>query len=116
MNSGNAYSERLQLSIENAKVVESIGEMANVISGIAEQINLLSLNASIEAARAGDAGRGFAVVATEIGKLAGSTSQAVEEIQSTITEVKSAFNGLANDIQDGIVKDLNGVVSRFKLN
>ncbi len=93
------FKERLRISIENAKVVESIGELANVISGIAEQINLLSLNASIEAARAGEAGRGFAVVATEIGTLAGSTSQAVGQIQSTITEVKAAFNGLAKDAQ-----------------
>ncbi len=93
------FEARLQGSIENAKVVESIGELANVISGIAEQINLLSLNASIEAARAGEAGRGFAVVATEIGTLAGSTSEAVEQIQSTITDVKDAFNGLVADTQ-----------------
>ncbi len=93
------FEERLHSSIENAKVVESIGELANVISGIAEQINLLSLNASIEAARAGEAGRGFAVVATEIGTLAGSTSEAVEQIQSTIMEVKEAFNGLVKDTQ-----------------
>lgn len=93
------FEERLQSSIENAKVVESIGELANVISGIAEQINLLSLNASIEAARAGEAGRGFAVVATEIGTLAGSTSEAVGQIQSTITDVKDAFNGLVKDTQ-----------------
>ena len=93
------FKERLRISSENAKVVESIGELANVISGIAEQINLLSLNASIEAARAGEAGRGFAVVATEIRTLAGSTSQAVGQIQSTITEVKAAFNGLAKDTQ-----------------
>lgn len=93
------FEQRLQVSIENAKVVESIGELANVISGIAEQINLLSLNASIEAARAGEAGKGFAVVASEIGTLAGSTSEAVGQIQSTITEVKNAFNGLAKDAQ-----------------
>ena len=93
------FKERLQVSIENAEVVESIGELAKVISDIAEQINLLSLNASIEAARAGEAGRGFAVVATEIGTLAGSTSQAVGQIQTTIKDVKDAFNGLAKDTQ-----------------
>lgn len=94
------FEKRLQISIENSAVVESIGELADVISQIAEQINLLSLNASIEAARAGEAGRGFAVVATEIGSLAGNTAEAVGQIQNTITDVKHAFTGLAKDAQD----------------
>lgn len=88
------FSTRLNQSIENAKVVESISELTDVISNIAEQINLLSLNASIEAARAGEAGRGFAVVATEIGSLAGSTTEAVGKIQETISQVQDAFNDL----------------------
>lgn len=91
------YEENLKKSIENAKVVESIGKLAEVISDIAGQINLLSLNASIEAARAGEAGRGFAVVATEIGKMAGDTSNAVGEIQKTVEEVKGAFDLLTSD-------------------
>lgn len=94
------FETRLQESIENSRVVESIGQLANVISEIAEQINLLSLNASIEAARAGEAGRGFAVVASEIGSLAGNTADAVSQIQSTISEVKSAFSGLVDDAKD----------------
>ncbi len=94
------FEERLEASIENSKVVESIGDLANVISEIAEQINLLSLNASIEAARAGEAGRGFAVVASEIGSLAGNTAEAVNQIQATIADVKTAFNGLASDAKD----------------
>lgn len=93
------FEEKLKVSIENAGIVESIGEMANVISEIAEQINLLSLNASIEAARAGDAGRGFAVVASEIGYLAGSTSDAVDKIQSTISRVKDAFSELLSNAE-----------------
>lgn len=91
------YESRLQSSIENAKIVESIGELADVISQIAEETNLLSLNASIEAARAGEAGKGFAVVATEIGSLAGNTTEAVDQIQSTIAEVKKVFSDLAED-------------------
>ena len=93
------YNANLAKSIEDAEVVESIGRLAVVISDIASQINLLSLNASIEAARAGEAGRGFSVVATEIGKLAGDTSQAVTEIQQTIGNVKDAFNILTQDAQ-----------------
>ena len=111
------FEERLQISIENAKVVESIGELADVISGIADQINLLSLNASIEAARAGEAGRGFAVVATEIGSLAGSTSEAVGKIQSTISDVNSAFSELVKDaqgmldfVQNTVAPDYNNFV------
>ncbi len=108
------FEERLQVSMENAKVVSSIGEMAAVISNIAEEINLLSLNASIEAARAGEAGRGFAVVATEIGGLATSTSEAVGEIQNTINDVQKAFNGLSSEakellsfLQDTVAPDYN---------
>ncbi len=91
------FEEQLDSSIENAKVVENIGQMANVIGGIAEQINLLSLNASIEAARAGDAGRGFAVVAEEIGKLAGETASTVSNIQTIIGQVQNAFQQLSSD-------------------
>ncbi len=94
------FSSKLQKSIEQAKAVEQINIMAEAISGIAEQINLLSLNASIEAARAGEAGRGFTVVATEIGKLAKSTAETVEQIQETIQAVQSAFEHLSGDARE----------------
>ena len=81
---------------EKAKVVDQIGTLADTIAEIADQINLLSLNASIEAARAGDAGKGFAVVASEINKLASSTSEAVEQIRETIDGVQEAFGTLSN--------------------
>ena len=90
----------MEQAYRNAAVVENIGVMANVISNIAEQINLLSLNASIEAARAGEQGRGFAVVASEIGKLAGETSKAVEEIQGTIIEVQGAFESITKSTEE----------------
>ena len=86
----------LEEANEKAKVVDQIGTLADTIAEIADQINLLSLNASIEAARAGDAGKGFAVVASEINKLASSTSEAVEQIRDTIDGVQEAFGTLSN--------------------
>lgn len=94
--------QELEEAYKSAEVVENIGVMANVISNIAEQINLLSLNASIEAARAGEQGRGFAVVASEIGKLAGDTSKAVDEIQETIEMVQQAFADITKGTSDMI--------------
>ncbi|TCL57320.1 methyl-accepting chemotaxis sensory transducer with Cache sensor [Kineothrix alysoides] len=86
-----AYESELAQSMDNAKIVESVSLLADVISEIADQINLLSLNASIEAARAGEQGRGFAVVAGEIGKLAGQTASAVNEIKETTEKIEDAF-------------------------
>ncbi|HWT76182.1 MAG TPA: methyl-accepting chemotaxis protein [Mobilitalea sp.] len=84
----------LNQSIEEAKIVKSIGIMADDISKIAKQVTLLALNASIEAARAGEQGRGFAVVASEIGILASRTTSSVSEIQATVTKVQEAIDNL----------------------
>ena len=100
----------LEEANEKSKVVAEIGNLANSIADIAEQINLLSLNASIEAARAGEHGRGFAVVASEINKLAESTKEAVVKIQETISGVQDAFASLS-DSSNALIDFLDKTVT-----
>lgn len=105
----------LQKALEDAKVVEQIGILADSILTITGQTNLLALNASIEAARAGDAGRGFAVVAEEIRVLAEQSQEAVANIQSVTENVNRAVGNLANDsnrLLDFVDKD---VVASFDI-
>ena len=88
---------RLKQALEEAKVVEQIGVLADSILAITGQTNLLALNASIEAARAGEAGKGFAVVAEEIRVLAEQSKDAVANIQAVTENVDNAVANLAND-------------------
>ncbi len=92
---------------ELSKAAARIGDVVELINTIAEQTNLLALNATIEAARAGEAGRGFAVVASEVKALAEQTAKATGEIGQQITGIQAATQesvGAIKEISDTIEK------------
>ena len=96
-----------------SKAAEAVGRVLEVISDIAEQTKLLALNATIEAASAGDAGKGFAVVAGEVKELARRTSEATEEIRTSIGSIQKTAGSTVREIGEirGVIGEVNDNVT-----
>lgn len=99
-----SMTDTTQVAEKLVEAVKKIDVTFNLISDISNSTNLLALNASIEAARAGDAGKGFAVVAHEVGNLANNTRDSLDEVQKVIEKIRENVNSMMRFVEQNSEK------------